>query len=90
MNLHELTHLKPEQREQEAASTVAAQSELLRQWADMLVKPGLSIDELEALALEVKLSSAWLTVALNQRKAAKEEREKLQPYLDLFERRAGQ
>jgi hypothetical protein len=90
MNLQELTHLKPEQREQEAVTTITAQAGLLHQWADMLLKPGLSIDELEALALEVKLSSAWLTVALNQRKAAKEEREKLQPYLDFFERRAGQ
>ncbi len=90
MNLHEITHLKPEQREQEALATVRAQAELLHQWGEMLVKAGLSIDELEALALEVKLSATWLFVALNQRKEAEAERAKLLPYLELFERRAGQ
>ena len=59
-----LFKLRPEALERESRSTVAAQVELLRQWSAMLERPGLTTDELEALAMEVKMSSAWLVVAL--------------------------
>ena len=84
-----LFKLRPEALERESRSTVAAQVELLRQWSAMLERPGLTTDELEALAMEVKMSSAWLVVALNQRREAQRQRNLLQPSLDLWARIAG-
>lgn len=84
-----LFKLKPEAMEADARSTVAAQVGLLRQWSMMLERPGLSMDELEALSMEVKMSSAWLVVALNQRREAARMRDLLQPAMDLWSRIAG-
>ena len=84
-----LFKLKPEALEAEARSTVAAQIELLRQWATMLSRAGLTMDELEALSMEVKMSSAWLVVALNQKREAARQRQMLQPALELWARIAG-
>lgn len=84
-----LFKLSPETMESEAVQTTRAQAELLRQWAQMLEKPGLTMDELEALSMEVKMSSAWLMVAVNQRREAARMRGLLQPAMDLWSRIAG-
>lgn len=84
-----LFKLSPETMESEAVQTTRAQAELLRQWAQMLEKPGLTTDELEALSMEVKMSSAWLMVAVNQRREATRMRGLLQPAMDLWSRIAG-
>lgn len=84
-----LFKLKPESLEAEARSTIEAQIELLKQWATMLSRAGLTMDDLEALGMEVKMSSAWLVVALNQRREAARMRELLQPSMDLWSRIAG-
>jgi len=84
-----LFKLKPEALEAEARCTVAAQIELLRQWATMLSRAALTMDELEALSMEVKMSSAWLVVALNQKREAARQRALLEPAMDLWARIAG-
>lgn len=89
MNQGLLFKLSPETMEAEAVQTTRAQAELLRQWAQMLEKPGLTTDELEALSMEVKMSSAWLMVAVNQRREAARMRGLLQPAMDLWSRIAG-
>lgn len=84
-----LYKLTPEALESEAKQLNATTACLLKQWAAALVKPGLTIDEQEAIMLEIKLSATWITVGLNKRKEAEKQRVKLQPSLELWARIAG-
>ncbi len=84
-----LYKLTPEALEAEAKHLNETTAALLKQWSVALLKPGLTIDEQEALMMEIKLSGVWVTVSLNKRKEAAKQREKLQPHLELWARIAG-
>jgi hypothetical protein len=84
-----LYKLTPEALEAEAKHLNETTSAVLTQWSAALLKPGLTIEEQEALMLEIKLSAVWITVGLNKRKEAAKQREKLQPCLELWARIAG-
>ena len=87
--MSDLYKLTPEALEAEAKHLNETTAAMLKQWSAALLKPGLTIDEQEALMLEIKLSSVWVTVSLNKRKEAAKQREQLQPHLDLWARIAG-
>ena len=84
-----LFKMTPEALETEAKQLVETTAGLLTQWSAALLKPGLTIEEQEALMLEIKLSAVWITVSVNKRKEAAKQREKLQPSLELWARIAG-
>jgi hypothetical protein len=84
-----LYKLTPEALESEAKQLNETTAFLLKQWAAALVKPGLTMDEQEAIMMEIKLSAAWITVGLNKRKEAAKQRQALQPSLELWRKIAG-
>lgn len=87
--MNPLNTLTPEALEAEAKNLNETTARLLLQWSEVLQKPGLTIDEQEAIMMEIKLSSVWITVSLNKRREAAKQRDQLQPHLELWARIAG-
>lgn len=83
-----LFKLQPERMMDRAKEELAKQAGALRAVAEVLSRPGLTVDEMtEVVESDMPLVRTGLAVARNFMVEAERERERLQPVLELFERR---